>query len=179
MNKKRRKFVEEYLKCWNASEAARRAGYAHPGQQGHRLLKNVEEIQQAIKQHLAETAMEADEVLARLSDQARADIADFITVDEETGKFSIDLRESKGKTHLIKSAKETKDSTIIELYSSQSALVQMGKAHGIFEERHVVGLDEPTRQFLGKLVSLVLRYIPADKIPEFKEELTELEGNDA
>lgn len=178
MNKKRRKFVEEYLKCWNASEAARRAEYAHPGQQGHRLLKNVE-IQDAIKKRLAETAMEADEVLARLSEQARADVVDFITIDIATGRPIIDLRAAEGKTHLIKSVRETKEGVFIELYNSQSALVQMGKAHGVFEERHIVGLDESTRQFLGKLVALVLPYVPADKIPEFKEKLSKLEEADA
>lgn len=160
MNKKRRKFVEEYLKCWNASEAARRADYAHPGQQGHRLLKNVE-IQEAIKQRLAETAMEADEVLARLSDQARADIADFITIDEGTGKPTLDLRKAEGKTHLVKNVRETKEGTFIELYNSQSALVHMGKAHGVFEERHVIGLDEPTRQLLAQ-IGLLAAYCITD-----------------
>lgn len=46
MNHRQRKFVEAYE--GNATEAARAAGYAHPGQQGERLLKNVE-IAQAIR----------------------------------------------------------------------------------------------------------------------------------
>lgn len=174
LSAKRRAFVEEYLKDFNATAAARRAGYKHPNQMGPRLVK-VGIIQQAIKQRLAEAAMEADEVLARLSKQARADIADFIVIDEETGKPVLDLRKAEGKTDLIKSVRETKDGTIIELHNSQSALVQMGKAHGAFEERHVIGLDESTRQFLGKLVALVLPYIPEDKLPEFKERLAGLE----
>lgn len=38
LNRKRRVFIEEYLKCWNATEAARVAGYKHPDRQGSRLL---------------------------------------------------------------------------------------------------------------------------------------------
>lgn len=49
MNDKRRKFIAAFLgpARLNASEAARLAGYAHPGAEGHRLLKNAE-VQEAI-----------------------------------------------------------------------------------------------------------------------------------
>ena len=49
MNDKRRAFVAAYLGAarLNASEAARIAGYATPGVEGHRLLK-IDEIQEAI-----------------------------------------------------------------------------------------------------------------------------------
>lgn len=178
LTKKRRIFIEEYLKCWNATEAARRAGYKHPNVQGPTLV-NLSIIREAIKQRLDEVAMEADEVLARLSEQARADIADFITVNE-TGLPLLDLRKAEGKTHLIKSVRETKEGTFIELYNSQSALVHMGKAHGAFEERHVIGLDESTKQFLTPFFALVARYIPADKMDEYKAELEKIAaGEDA
>ncbi len=41
---KQQKFVEEYSRCLNASEAARRAGYSSKtaAQQGERLLRNVQ-----------------------------------------------------------------------------------------------------------------------------------------
>lgn len=45
---KRQTFVTEYLRTWNASEAARIAGYAHPGSDGHRLLK-ISEIAEEIQ----------------------------------------------------------------------------------------------------------------------------------
>ena len=72
LTNKRRVFVYEYLKCWNASEAARRANFKQPHSQGSRLLENVE-VQAYIKARLAETAMSADEVLNRLADHARDD----------------------------------------------------------------------------------------------------------
>lgn len=50
MNTKQTVFVAEYLKCWNASEAARRAGYSVIGArlQGTRMLA-LPEVQEIIK----------------------------------------------------------------------------------------------------------------------------------
>jgi phage terminase small subunit len=50
LNEQRRRFVEAYTgpSMGNATDAARRAGYAHPDRQGHRLLKNAE-IQAAVR----------------------------------------------------------------------------------------------------------------------------------
>lgn len=121
-SKKRQVFIEEYLQHWNATKAAEEAGYAHPGQQGHRLLKNVE-VQRAIEERIAELKMSTDEILLRLADQARGSMADFIeaTID---GGFILDLdkAEDAGKLHLIKSIAETKHGVRIELYNAQAAL---------------------------------------------------------
>lgn len=78
LSPKRQAFVEEYLRSWNATSAALAAGYSDntAGSQGQRLLKNVE-IQQAVEQRLKTKAMGTDEVLARLSDQARSDMGVF------------------------------------------------------------------------------------------------------
>ena len=67
---KRSIFVEQYLRTSNASEAARQAGYKHPGSEGHRLLKNAE-IQTLIGARVAAVAMGADEVLERLASGIR------------------------------------------------------------------------------------------------------------
>lgn len=72
LTKKRRKFINEYLKCWNGTEAARRSGYSHPNSQAHRLL-NVEEIKEAIDNRLAEVQMQADEILLIFSRIARGE----------------------------------------------------------------------------------------------------------
>ena len=128
---KRRAFVEAYLQTWNATKAAEAAEYAHPGRQGHRLLKNVE-IQEAIEERLSEMAMSADEVLTRLSQQASADISDFLTA---TG--SIDWQKVKEKGYLVKSILHRKgQNSKIELYDAQSALTWLGKHHRLFTERH-------------------------------------------
>ena len=72
LNHKRQKFVEEYLKCWNAKEAAESAGYKFPRRQGSRLLTDVD-IRNLITERLDELHMSADEVLERLARIARAD----------------------------------------------------------------------------------------------------------
>ena len=72
LTNKRIAFVEQYLQCWNASEAARRAGYKFAGTEGHRLLQ-MAEIQAYVKLRLADMQMSADEVLNRLADHARDD----------------------------------------------------------------------------------------------------------
>jgi len=66
----RRVFVEEYLECWNATEAARRAEYKHPNKYGPFLVK-LGIVSDLIQRRLAEKAMTADEVLFRLTMMAR------------------------------------------------------------------------------------------------------------
>ena len=184
MTTKERAFVEYYLTHWNATEAARLAGYKNPNKLGPRKLVEVG-IQQAIQARLSELKMSADEVLTRLSDQARGSMADFLRVDDETITLTwsllsvptdsdgqpdttgvmfelagqenvtptdrvlhtaeikrpvarLDLLEAgkRGKLSLVKKySLDDKGKVSIELYDAQAALVQMGKAHGLFVER--------------------------------------------
>lgn len=136
LTKRRRLFIEEYLECWNGSEAARRAGYAHAGVQACRLLKNAK-IQEAINDRLAEKCMSADEVLTRLAKMARGDIADLVLVRDD-GSWTIDWETAEGKTHLIKSVRDTKHGLIFEIYDAQAALEKIGRAHGLFKQIHEV-----------------------------------------
>lgn len=72
MNAKRARFVTEYLKDSNATQAAIRAGYSKKtaGSQGHDLLKEPE-IAAAVSARAAKAGMTADEVLNGLADVAR------------------------------------------------------------------------------------------------------------
>ncbi|MCK5307162.1 MAG: terminase small subunit [Zetaproteobacteria bacterium] len=79
LTNKRIAFVEEYLRCWNAAESARRVKYKQPHSQGPRLLANVE-VQAYIQARLADVAMSANEVLGRLAAMAQADSRDLITL---------------------------------------------------------------------------------------------------
>lgn len=148
---KQQVFVEEYLTCWNASEAARRAGYKFPNVQGTRLLANVS-IAVAVKQRIAEKAMTADEVLLRLAEHARSDFTDF--VDPTTyGIPVIDLTRAlkEGKGHLVKKVSVTKDGVSLELYDAQAALVQLGRAHGLFVDKTALTDPSGEREWLGGL----------------------------
>ena len=135
LSNKQRVFVEEYLVCWNASEAARKAGYTGQANVvGPRLLADVR-IATAVAARIAEKAMGADEVLLRLGDQARASFADFLTGSE------IDLvkAERNGKLHLVKRiAMSEKGAITLELHDAQAALVHIGRHHGLFVDKQEI-----------------------------------------
>ncbi len=141
LSDKQQAFINEYLQCWNASEAARRAGYnGKSNVVGPRLLANVS-IKAAIRERLDALTMSADEVLVRLTEIARGNMAHFIN----PHSLTVDLVEAQknGKLHLIKKVKyvtrtdnDSQTETIeFELYDAQSALVQLGKMHGLFTGR--------------------------------------------
>jgi phage terminase small subunit len=137
---KQKLFVEAYLQCWNATEAARRAGYsgssatlAVMGSENLRKPKIIERI----KKRLTTEAMAADEVLHRLGEQARASADDFIIVDDK-GVWRYDLvrARDKGKLHLIKKLWTDKDGhTRLELHDAQAALVHLGRHHKLFTDK--------------------------------------------
>ncbi|GAF84172.1 unnamed protein product [marine sediment metagenome] len=140
MTNKQRLFVEYYLQCWNATKAAERAGYRVPKQEGSRLL-SYDAIKEKIAERLAEIAMDADEVLARLADQARGEGTKYLTVGG-----SVDLARiiADDKQHLVKKVKRRtitdKNGNIIEyqeveFHDTQNALVQLGRHHKLFTDR--------------------------------------------
>ncbi len=136
LNYRQRLFVEAYLGKANgsAAEAARMARYAEPETQGPRLLRNVQ-IRAQIDARLAEAAMPANEVLARLSDMASVDLSDFVNISKgEAPKISLWRARTKGKTHLLKKFKNTKYGLAIELTDALSALEKLGRYHKLFGE---------------------------------------------
>ena len=151
-----RTFLVRYLLHGNATKAAEEAGYAHPNTQGPRLLKN-DKIREAIDEFFHAQEMSAKEVVARLSNQARGSLADFIRfpVNEHGEDIwgidpHLDLRKAqrankldlikkfkqKRTTRIDKDGAETQDEyTEIELYDAQAALVQVGRYHGLFTDK--------------------------------------------
>ncbi|MCB0232501.1 MAG: terminase small subunit [Anaerolineae bacterium] len=120
MTNKQRVFVEEYLRCWNATEAALKAGYSKRTARStgcENLTKP--NIKAEIEQAVSERAMTADEVLVRLAEQARGEYADYI---DERGAIDIRRMKNTGKMHLIKSITHSRYSTKYEFYDAQAAL---------------------------------------------------------
>lgn len=158
LTRKQRVFVEEYLTCWNATRAAERAGYAFPNKQGPRLLVNVG-VDAFIQERMKEKVMSADENLLRLSQQARADIGDFMDIESMSFALSMKKAKERGLTHLIKKVKqrttidakaeiETHDLEI-ELLDPQNALIHIGRHHKLFTDVYegsgtlnIVGLEQ-------------------------------------
>lgn len=149
-------FVEAYLRTRNKTQAARDAGYAGDywtlASIGYENFKKPE-IAEAISQRISETCMTADEVLERLGQEARGDMADFWDIPEDGGEPVMNLARAKaeGKTHLIKKLKVkrtvrvmTKDDQVteitttetdIDLYDSQAAKRMIGQNHGLFTDK--------------------------------------------
>lgn len=131
-------FVEHYVDCLNASEAARRAGYAHDtaGQQGYRLYHS-KPVQAAIRRKLS-VHMSTNEILHRLAAMARADVTDFWQVNEQ-GQPYFDFAACKtaGMLHLIKKVNYGKDGevTSIEFYDAAAQLVHLGQNQGLFVKK--------------------------------------------
>ena len=167
LNKRQQVFIDEYLKCFNGAEAARRAGYSEKSArfQASELLADPN-ISQQIQARLAEVHMSADEALKLTADIARGDVADFMAIGSMG--FSLDLQAAveAGKTNLIKKVSqktitvngknEDKETHIIdiELYDRQAALRDILKITGKFVEKMDVTSNGET---LKQIVNI---YIP-------------------
>ncbi len=134
LTNKQKAFVEYYLECWNATEAARKAGYSG-GYDGLRVIGSRNLTKPHIKIHIdrrmKELTIPADEVIMRLGQHATASVSDFI---DETGV--IDFRKVKEKGYLIKKIVHRKGQQAqIELHDPQSALVHLGRHYQLFTDK--------------------------------------------
>lgn len=117
----------------NGTEAARLAGYGSPRVEASRLLTNAN-IQAAIAARTAAVAMPQDEVLARISDIASADLGPALKFTRH-GEPSLDLRVLRklGLTHLIKEIRHTLHGTTIKFHDPLRAVELLGRYHGLFD----------------------------------------------
>jgi hypothetical protein len=144
-----RVFLEAYLETWNATFAAREAGYSDPNARGARLLQHPA-VRAEIEKRLTEKTMSANEVLERLGQQARNDIALFLTTEErphpdpeqakqgatvEVTYLDVTKAAKSGYSHLIKSISYTNNGPKIEMYSSYDALVKIGEHYKLFTQK--------------------------------------------
>lgn len=131
---KQKSFVEEYLRCWNATEAARRAGYqGNDNTLGSVGWENLQKpaIIKHIQRRLCESAMLADEVLARLAEIARGEHAKYIT---PGGDIDFARLVADDKAHLVKSIRDTAHGKSIDFCDPQKALVDIGRHHQLFTD---------------------------------------------
>jgi len=184
---KQEKFVQEYLRDLNATQAALRSGYSPKTAYsiGSENLKKPEIIEA-----LRNEAISAEEDLIRLTDIARGNITDLMDV--TTSGFSIELMTEdesgnkviKPQTKLIKKIKQ-KVTTIIgkkendddkeivetelELYSALEAMTTLGKYHKLFVDRHeltgkdgeaIKTTDEGHNRAISKLADALREIVP-------------------
>lgn len=134
LSPKHRKFCEEYLSVWNATDAYQ-AAYPKVSRDvaranGARLLANAS-ISEEIQRRVEEITLSANEVLARLAEHARAEYSAYLTAEG----VDLDRMIADGKRHLIKGFKETAFGRIVEFYDAQAALVHIGKHHKLFTDK--------------------------------------------
>lgn len=130
MTTKQEVFLLEYLKCFNATEAARRAGYAHPNKRGPELVVN-SGMKEKIDAAMQEKAMSSDEALMRMAEIARGEWSEYITAG---GKIDIEKLTNDGKAHLLKSITPTNNGKKYEFCDMQGALNTILKHHGELKE---------------------------------------------
>jgi phage terminase small subunit len=145
------RFCLKYLQCWNATQAAIEAGYSKKtaGEIGYENLKKPE-IQAQIQRAMEEMAMSAQEVLARLSAEARANLAELVEPynvpildrdgahvgDRQSFRLKPEAFEKYG--YLIKSIAPTRSGDFrFELYDSQKAKELIGRHRNMFKETNL------------------------------------------
>jgi hypothetical protein len=156
LTNKQRLFVEYYLQTWNASEAARRAGYSEKTahSQGPRLLENVE-IGDEIKARVDAQAMTAGEALVRLAEQARAAYAAYI---ESDGSVDLAGMKRDGKMHLVKCIKYTRTGEVmVEFHDAQAALFKVTQVHGLPIERVEATVDDKRTDVRRRIDDVIAR----------------------
>lgn len=125
MNKKQKRFADEYLIDCNATQAAIRSGYSEKTaySQGQRMLKNVE-VQSYIDEQLEkihnENIADAKEVMMYLTSVLRGKSESEIVVVEGTGDGCSDAR------RMTKAPDEREKLKAAEL---------IGKRYGLFTEK--------------------------------------------
>lgn len=133
-----KRFADEYLVDLNGTQAAIRAGYSEKSAAvtASRLLRNAN-IRAYIDAEIAKQSMTAGEVLRRLAEHARGDLAEFI------GKSDTELK-AHPRSWLLKKYKrtvttgkdgDTREQIEIELHDPQAALVHLGRYHKLFVDR--------------------------------------------
>jgi phage terminase small subunit len=135
MTTKEQIWLAEYFKCWNATEAARRADYAWPDKEG---AKKKAKFADEIKARIEEIQMDADEVLRRLAEHARGDIGEFASIANSVElaehPLSRIIKKYKKRIYRPKNG-EPYEEIELELYDAHSALVDIGKHLALFTDK--------------------------------------------
>jgi len=133
--KKQLAFCQEYVKDFNGTRAADRAGYtgddATLAATASRLLKS-DKVAAEIAAILQVRCMTVDEALMRLAEQGRGAHSKYI---KEDGTIDTENLVKDDNAHLIKKLKYKDGELVdIEFYDSQSALNLILRAQGAYQD---------------------------------------------
>lgn len=148
LNKKQKRFVEEYLIDLNATQAAIRAGYSPStaysiGNENLRKPEIKSEIDKAIAERSKRTGINADRILQELGKLGFINIADV--VDLETGKIKDSATEEDLACIQSIKIKPTEWGTEreVKFYDKKSTLELMGKHLGMWTDKVDMNLNVP------------------------------------
>lgn len=140
-------FVIEYMKDFNATRAAQRAGYnggySTCAMMGCENLKKPK-IMAAISERLEQRAMGKEEVAHRLAMIARSSLEDVLTF-QDGGVWAIDIpgAHEEGNLYAVKGLENTQYGLRVRMEEKLRALELLGKAHGMFVDRQeITGKDQ-------------------------------------
>ena len=153
MTDKQKLFVEYYLRCWNATEAARQAGYAGnlstlTSVGSENMTKP--DIEAYISKRMDEVSMSTNEILHRLTEWGRGTVEPFLTEDGFSEAIDVNSEEARKAVGLIKKIKQDETAlkaqtpegdTIlkrkfeIELHDAKDAVIQLAKIRGMYTKK--------------------------------------------
>ncbi len=140
LNMRQRLFAHEYVRDFNATQAAIRAGYSPrtAGAQGHRLLKNVEiqnEISKVYEEVLRGSPGEKIKIIRHLTEVVLLDPREAV----EWGPDGVTLKESKDlPDHIARAVEEvaeTAHGVKIKFSKKLEAAAQLEKIYGMLVDK--------------------------------------------
>lgn len=158
------KFVTEYVKDWNATQAAIRAGYSErtAQEQSSRLLSNVmvqEAIQDQLDAQQARTLITADRILR---EYGRIGFLDTRKLFDENGalkkitELDIDTQAAIAGIDVVTTGNAelgVGEITKIRIADRKGALDSMARCLMMFNDKKTVSVDEPLAQLLSMITS--------------------------
>lgn len=161
---KERAFVDAFFICgFNAAKAWRTlqvdASTSVASSTGWRM-RHRPRVEAEISRRLEASKLQANEVLAILSDQARGNLGRYIDVDDKGSyRFDFEALREDGAERLLKKVKFGQGGTVtFEFYDAQAAAVQLARVHGLLKDKlevtgnlHLEGLAALAEQVEAEL----------------------------
>lgn len=135
---KQQRFIDEYLISFNATDAARRAGYKGNDNTlsvvGHENLRKPR-IAKYVKRRLQASHMSSEELLERLGEIARGDHTGYI---DENGQVDFKALKDDDMMHLIKEIRHTRTGMTVKFCDPQQAQALLAKHKGLLVDKSEV-----------------------------------------
>lgn len=158
-------FCLEYVKDFNGTRAAERAGYTGTesslASMASRLLRTVK-VKTKVKDLVNDRCMGVDEALTHLAEQARFDIGPYLDFSDDyevSPKVDFEKMRDDGLTIVIKSIVHTAHGVKVEFESRQGALDKILRAQGAYKDKLDVTTD-------GEKITLSVIYDKPDSPSE-------------